>query len=52
MGHLINCIGCLICRFVIGKMNNEWIVVRKGGSVQVIKVYSKNAYERFYKGRV
>lgn len=44
-----NIIGILIVRYIIGndlKNNTEgWLVTRKNGTQQVIKVFSKQAYE-------
>ena len=40
-----NAIGTMIARYIIGTGAEGWIVTRKSGTQQVIKVYSKEAYE-------
>lgn len=44
-----NAIGILIVRYIIGcdiKNNTEgWLVTRKNGTQQIIKVFSRQAYE-------
>lgn len=44
-----NVIGCLIIRYIIHndlKNNTEgWLITRKNGTQQIIKVFSKQAYD-------
>lgn len=40
-----NLIGIVIVRYILGTGTEGWLVTRKSGEQQVIKVYSKQAYE-------
>lgn len=40
-----NAIGIMIVRYIIHTGTQGWIITRKSGTQQVIKVYSKQAYE-------
>lgn len=40
-----NAIGILIVRYIIHAYEEGWIVTRKNGTQQIIKVFSKPAYE-------
>ena len=40
-----NAIGIMIVRYIIHTGADGWLVTRKSGTQQVIKVYSKQAYE-------
>ena len=40
-----NAIGIMIARYIIHTGADGWLVTRKNGTQQVIKVYSKQAYE-------
>lgn len=40
-----NAIGIMIVRYIIHTGEEGWLVTRKSGTQQVIKVYSKQAYE-------
>lgn len=46
---ITNAIGILVIRYIIGndtKNNTEgWLVTRKNGTQQIIKVFSRQAYE-------
>ena len=47
-----NAIGIMIARYIIHTGADGWLVTRKNGTQQVIKVYSKQAYENMVRPAV
>lgn len=45
MKKIKNLIGIAIVRYILGTGTEGWLVTRKSGEQNVIKVYSKQAYE-------
>ena len=41
-----NLIGIIIVRYILSTGTEGWLVTRKNGTQQVIKVYSRQAYEK------
>lgn len=49
---IINAVGCLIARWIIGSYEDGLIVKRKAGAEQIIKVFSVPAYRNVIKPRL
>lgn len=50
--QIINAIGCLIARWIIGSFQNGFIVKRKAGAEQIITVFSMQAYRNVIKPKI
>ena len=42
---IINIVGCIIAKWILANTKDGLVVKRKGGSVQIIKVFSVQAYK-------
>lgn len=49
---IVNKVGCFIARWIIHNCKDGFVVTRKTGEKQVIKVYSVQAYENVIKPAV
>jgi len=47
--NIINEIGCLVAKWILHKCDDGLVVNRKGGSRQIIKVFSEPAYRNMIK---
>lgn len=47
--RIINAIGCIVCKWIIGCYDDGLVVHRKEGAVQRIKVFSDAAYRNIIK---